>query len=182
MYVSFWRILNKVCFYICISLCALLHMLVSIIALGTMRIEKSYTWFDNGRREVEIHFFTPENIKALLVVLGGLLLLALLFTVWGIMLEFFYNIKELRDMVCCGKIKIKPKGDNVAFLAAEPTACEKPSLAQPFVEPVGYEPPAAAPPPADNGGAWVCPGCGSVNDATFLFCDNCGYKKTIVRE
>ena len=165
---SFWRILNRISFYISMAFYIISFWGLLLLSLAS----KSYNnrllrWFgydysqyyDQYGKEVAD---SVRNILNVTTFLAGILLFVVIFTCWGICLEFFDNVKELRDMVCDGKIKIKPKGDTITFLSAEP---------------IVYEQTVSTPPPADDARDWVCPGCNKTNEAMFSFCANCGQKK-----
>lgn len=161
---SFWRKMNTIVFYIMMVLFVLAWIGFSIWGF----------------------FFTYFWQTGLIIFGAGLFAIPLIFTSWGIMLEFVYNVAAIRKSVCGGHVPqvIQP---TVVAQAVQPTAQQ---AVQPTVAPAPAMQPSgsmqftnygtapvngAAPVNTVPGSSkWKCIYCGMENKADSKFCSGCG--------
>lgn len=139
---SFWRKLNKVIFVISLV----------VFCLGVV----------GG----SIFGFMAAWWIGLIVLVGGLILIPIMFSTWGIVLEFLDNVASIKRAVCSGAVSAPVNG--YAPVQAQSGAAPQTSISQQ----VNY---AYAVPVSDKW--WVCSGCGKKNDNGSAFCFNCGKSK-----
>lgn len=132
---SFWRKLNKVIFYICMVFACLGVVGGAMWGFG-LRYQSWMGW---------------------VILLGGAVSIPVLFSAWGILLEFLDNVADIRRAVCNGQRILSNHAlqqgqiDNTASQAES-------QYAQPVFVP-------------EN---WECTGCGTKNDGDSNFCFKCG--------
>ena len=143
---SFWRKLNKVIFVISLVAFSLADIVVSIIFF----CQGSWWWM------------------GLIILGGGLLLIPILFSTWGILLEFMDNVAEIKNTVCTGNIKagnaqIPQNVTNKSGNAMPGSPVSASFSSAPTVHVVSEK--------------WACSNCGKTNDGDSAFCFNCGTRK-----
>lgn len=139
---SFWRKLNKVIFAISLV----------VFCLGVV---------------VGCIFgFIAEWWIGLLVLGGGLILIPIMFSTWGILLEFLDNVAAIRSAVCSGAVPAPVNG-------SAPGQMQHGAASQPAVNQSANNA-YYAPQMPDK---WVCSVCGKKNDNDSAFCYNCGKPK-----
>ena len=84
---SFWRKLNLVFFYISLVAFIIAYLVLVIFLLSN----------DNLRN------------LAVAVIPGGLIMIPVIFSSWGILLEFLTNVGDIRDKVCHGTVVVEQK-------------------------------------------------------------------------
>ena len=161
---SFWRKLNKVIFYICLVLTSIAVLVGTIMSFCSGR----YTWW-----------------LGFVVLFGGIVLIPVIFSAWGILLEFLDNVAAIRRKVCDGDtMQLDPYAAPVQNIPAPTNAAPVQTYSAPVQS---YAQPAqsyAAPlqntvQPAQNytapapAGMWICR-CGTENEMESKFCYKCG--------
>lgn len=130
---SFWRKLNKVVFYI--------SLVVSCLAVLGGAIwgftQNDFSWL------------------GLVILLGGAILIPVLFSAWGILLEFLDNVADIRRAVCNGQ---RMQNQPQVFSGQSSQTLQKEQIIKTMPE-------------------WTCTGCGEKNENESKFCYNCGKPK-----
>ena len=152
---SFWRKLNKLVFYI-----SLVTACIAVIA-GSI-------W---GFCQKSIEFHVSSNEVVILnsswigttILFGGTILILVLFSAWGIFLEFLDNVADIRRAVCKGQHI--PSSQTSQIEQVSNTTSSVPQTEQFSAEQVVVPK------------GWTCTGCGKYNDADAVFCYNCGKPK-----
>ena len=80
---SFWRKLNKAVFYISLAAACIAVLVVSIWGFTSEALGNSWLGF--------------------VILIGGTILILVLFSAWGIFLEFLDNVADIRRAVCKGQ-------------------------------------------------------------------------------
>ena len=150
---SFWRKLNTLVFKI--SLVVFSLALVGASIWGFL----SWRWW-----------------IGLIILVGGAVLIPIIFSAWGILLEFLDNVAAIRRQVCG-----QPMVMNT--MPAQMGVIPSPEMAQMNV---GVPQQVGVPMSAGMGtfsdmfsqpDKWICDGCGKKNDGDAAFCYNCGKPK-----
>lgn len=137
---SFWRKLNQVFFYISLAAFIIAYVVLVVFLLSN----------DNLRK------------LAVMVIPGGLILIPVIFSGWGILLEFLTNVGDIRDKVCNGTVVVEQSNGKTSNLLERLGVNTQPASAQPV---------------QNNAGAWVCPSCNCSNSPNDVFCSSCGRNK-----
>ena len=137
---SFWRKLNLVFFYI-----SLVAFIIAYLVLVIFILSKDHL-----------------RSLAIMVIPGGLILIPVIFSGWGILLEFLTNVGDIRDKVCDGTVVVEQNGGKTSSLLERMGVNTQSAVAQPV---------------QNNTGSWVCPACNCANNSNDVFCSNCGRNK-----
>lgn len=142
---SFWRKLNKSVFSI-----SLVAACIAVIA-GSI-------WGFNQKSE-GIHGVAAYDNSwlGIVILVGGAILILVLFSAWGILLEFLDNVADIRNAVCNGqRMQSRPQ-----------TNTNQPSLLRNST-PYNITPRVSG---------WKCPRCGTENSPTSTHCTECDERK-----
>ena len=152
---SFWRKLNKLAFNISL-------VVFSLAEVG-----------------VAIWGFMEEWWLGMAILGGGIIVIPILFSAWGILLEFLDNVAAIRRKVCSGQ--------SVVMNTAPAQKSAAPS-ANTAAQVIGEAPQLQGDAPMSAGAStfsdmfsqpdkWKCDCCGKKNDGDAGFCYNCGKPK-----
>lgn len=163
---SFWRKLNKAVFIISLAFSCIAVIVGAIWGFS----QKS-----EGPGGVDNSWFGA------VILFGGIVLILVLFSLWGIFIEFLDNVADIRNAVCGGQRILSKKqvysvqsnqsvqqaNNGVQVTDGNITPASSQETPVPQAEAVYIE-------QVITSGKWTCTGCGKNNDADSGFCYNCG--------
>ena len=142
---SFWRKMNKVVFYI------------SLVAACIAVLGGSIWGFNQKSEGINGIAAYDNSWLGIVILLGGAILILVLFSAWGILLEFLDNVADIRNAVCNGqRIQSRPQ-----------TNTNQPSLLRNST-PHNITPRVSG---------WKCPRCGIENPPQATHCTECDERK-----